>query len=193
MANTSRLGFRPVKSIGGEPFEGGINMYFIPASDGTAVYKGDMVKLAGDADSTTGVPTVARASTTDVPLLGAVVGFAPDPTNLNITGTYRAASTARYVYVSDNPETLYEAQGTTTVATADIGLNASIDNGTGSTTTGFSSQAIDMATKATTAALGLKIVAVVPRPDNDVTSTADKVFVKINNHSFGNGTGATGV
>lgn len=193
MVNTSRLGFRPVKSIGGEPFEGGFNMYFIPASDGTAVYKGDMVKLAGDADSTTGVPTVARASTTDVPLLGVVVGFAPDPTNLNIGGTYRAASTARYVYVADNPETLFEAQGSASVTTTMLGNNASIDNGTGSTTTGFSSQAVDVATVATTAALGLKIVAFKPSPDNEFPGTADKVFVKINNHSYGTGTGATGV
>ena len=50
MASVSRAnGFRPVKTITGANYNGQANLYFVPASDSTAIMVGDAVKLAGDA------------------------------------------------------------------------------------------------------------------------------------------------
>lgn len=202
MASVSRInGFRPVKFITGAPYTGAANLYFIPSTDSTAVAVGDLVKLAGNARSPSGVPTVARAGATDA-VIGVVtqiiftgvgdVANVPPVTSLDAP-VYRAASTDRYVLVSDDPTIVYEAQCTGTLATADIGLNASPDVTAGSTTTGASGMSIDLATKATTATLPLKLVGFPSRPDNNIGDTYVNAYVVINNHQFKGGTGTAGV
>ena len=126
---------------------------------------------------------------------GVVVGFAPDPTDLNVP-IYRRASTDRYVYVVDDPNVLFEIKCDdvgSTLAAADIGLNASIVVGSGNTTTGASGVELDTSTKATTATLELKIMELARRVDNELGSANQKVIVKINNHQFGSHTGTAGV
>lgn len=199
MANTSRVnGLNPVKSTIGGANQGQVNTYFIPSGDGTAVFVGDAVKADSTGDPTAsggsalGVQSVIQAAATNA-LLGVVVGFAVNPTNLN-TPQYRAASTGRYVLVADSPDQLFEIQtsnGTLTVA--DVGLNANIAVAAGSTTTGASGMTLDVATIQTTATLPLKIMGFVQRPDNDNTAANSKVIVKINNHQLGASTGTAGV
>lgn len=201
MASVSRAkGFSPVRSITGAPYNGAANVYFIPASDGTAVYIGDVVKLAGDARSPAGVPTVTRAGATDQ-MLGVVVGilFSGIGDTMNIppvvpldTPVYRLASTDRYVLVADDPNIVFEAQCSGTLGTADIGLNVSPTTTAGSTTTGVSGEQIDLSTKATTATLPFKLVAIPQRPDNQITDSFVNAYVVANNHVFKGGTGTTG-
>lgn len=202
MSSVSRVnGFMPVKHITGAPYNGQTTVYFIPASDGTAVCAGDLVKLVGDARSASGAQHVTRAGASDAPV-GVVVGFmfsgigdtqnVPPVTNLDVP-VYRAASTDRYVLVADSPDLVFEAQTSATLATADVGLNASPVVTAGSTTTGASGMAIDMATKATTATLPLKIIGFPARPDNAIGDTYTKAYVVINNHPFKGGTGTVGV
>ena len=63
MANIdSPFGLKPVKYLGGSPWNGKANVYYIPASDGTAVFVGDAVKSAGSADATGKFPTVAQCA-----------------------------------------------------------------------------------------------------------------------------------
>jgi hypothetical protein len=202
MASVSRInGFRPVKFITGAPYNGQASLYFIPSSDSTAVCVGDLVKLAGNARSPTGVPTVARAGATDA-VVGVVVGIpfsgvgdvanVPPVTNLDVP-VYRAASTDRYVMVADDPTVVFEAQYTGTLATADIGLNASPDVTAGSTVTGASGMSIDGATKATTATLPLKLVGFPSRPDNNIGDSFVSAYVQLNNHQYKGSTGTAGV
>lgn len=202
MASVSRInGFSPVKSITGAPYSGRASTYFIPSSDSTAVMVGDLVKLAGSARAATGVPTVTRADATDA-VVGVVVGISfegqgdaaniPSVTNLN-TPIYRAASTDAYVLVADDPNLVFEAQCTGTLAVADIGLNVSPDVTAGSTTTGNSGESIDLSTKATTATLPLKLVGFPNRPDNLITDSYVNAYVVINNHQLKGGTGTAGV
>jgi hypothetical protein len=189
-----------VKTAIGTAFVGTINTYFVPASDATALFVGDLVKLAGDARAASGVPTVTRAGATDQ-VLGVVVGIAfegigdvtnmPVVTNLN-TPVYRAASTDAYILVADDPNLVLEAQVSGSIATADIGLNVSPLIAAGSTVTGNSGFAIDMTTKATTATLPLKLVGIKNSPDNSVTDTYVRALVTINNHVFKGGTGTSG-
>ena len=187
MANTSRLrGFTPVKYKTGQPYTGAVRKYFIPSSYGTAVYVGDMVKLAGSADTDGTCPTVNLAAANDS-LLGAVVGFAYDPSNLNVSGQYRAASTDRYVYVADSPDLVFEVEASNgTPAATDVGLNASLAVGTPSATTGRSGMYVDFGTEATTSTLELKILGFSPKIDNEVGASA-KMLVSINKHQLATG------
>lgn len=195
MANVSRVwGLRPVKHLNGSPYNGQYNLYHVPASDGTAMFAGDLVKLAGSA-STDGYATVAQSAATN-PSIGVVVGFVVDPANLNTPSQYRAASTARYVMVCDATDVVYEVQEDAVggaLAVGDIGLNADVVVAAGSTTTGQSGMQLDTSTKATTATLVLKILGFVNRPDNEIGSANAKVWVTINNHQLGAHTGTAGV
>lgn len=187
MANTSRLnGFKPVRYKNGSPYTGAVTKYFIPAADATAVYVGDLVKLAGSADTDGTCPTVQLAAAGNA-VLGPVVAFAPNPDNLNIGGQYRAASTARYCYVADSPDLLFEVEASNgTPAVTDVGLNADFAVGTPSTTTGRSGAYVDFGTEATTSTLPLKIVRVFPRVDNEVGASV-KMEVSINLHQRATG------
>ena len=209
MANTSKIaGFRAVKHTNGSPYNGQTNIYAVLASDSTALFVGDPVKLDGSGN-TDGVASVTKA-TAGAAVLGVVQSIVPaklDPVTGKMsagsisldTPQYRAASTAAYVLVSDADDIVYEVEAVTganasySFAVADIGLNADLSTVAGSTTTGTSAAALDMATKATTATLQWKVLGSVQRVDNEPTGAATKVLVKINNAVLGNGTGATGV
>jgi hypothetical protein len=199
MANTSRVnGFNPVRSMVGGANEGQINKYFIPSGDGTAVFVGDAVKADATGDTAAagglalGVQSVIQAAASNA-VIGVVVGFAVDPTNLN-TPQYRAASTGRYVLVADSTDQIFEVQTSNgTLGVADVGLNADFAVAAGSTTTGASGMTLDVGTKATTATLPLRIVGFVQRPDNDNTAASSKVLVRFNNHQNASGTGVAGV
>lgn len=199
MANTNKVnGFRPVRYLNGAPYNGAFRRYVVPATDGTALFVGDLVKAETTGDLTTGLSGVTRA-TAGAAVIGAVVGFEADPTNLN-TPQYRAASTRRIVYVADDPNLLFEAQEdglVTPIAMASIGLNASlISTSGGNTTTGASGMEIDSSTAAATATLELKIMEAVARQDNELI-TAGQAYtrwvVKLNNHQLGSSTGTAGV
>lgn len=197
MANVARImGFKPVQHVSGAPWSGRVTRYFIPSTDGTAVYKGDVVKLAGSADTDGTTPTVQLASAGDS-ICGIVVGFAADPTNLNLSGTYRAANTNRYVLVADSPDLIFEVDTSNgTPAAVDVGLNINHATGSPSTTTGFSGAYADVGTKAATSTLTFRIVRFSARVDNEVAASA-KLLVAVNKHQLAPGgqydTGATAV
>lgn len=196
MANTSRVnGFRPIKHLNGSPYNGQFNLYTLPASDNTAVFVGDLVKLSGTADATGAYPTVAQAAAGNA-VIGAVVGFVPDYSNLNTPGQYRAASTLRYVMVADSPDLIFECEsdnGGAALAITDVGRAADILVGSGSTTTGQSGMQLDSSTAATnTATFPLKIVGFSARVDNEIGNYA-KANVMINAHQLTSGAGIAGI
>lgn len=187
MANTSRInGFRPVKTKSGAPWNGMANLYFIPSTDGTAVYVGDVVKLAGSASTDGTAPTVQLAAAGDA-IVGVVVGFMANPDNLNVGGTYRAASTDRYVWVCDDPNIVLVAEASNgTPAAADIGLNINHATGSPSATFARSGAYLDVGTKATTSNLTFKLLGFSPKVDNEVGASA-KLLVSINLHQHATG------
>lgn len=214
MANTSRInGFRPVKHITGAPYNGQANMYAVSSSNGTAVFVGDLVKLAADGNTAAGmqfvVPATAGVAGTGAAAVGVVVGIVPakmDPvtgamTNGSITldtPQYLAATTAGYVLVADSPDLLFHVEATTggssySFAVADVAQNCNVFAGAGSTTTGTSAHSADLGDKGTTATLPLKVWGVDRKIDNEVTGNATKILVQINNHQFKGGTGTAGL
>lgn len=182
MANAdSPFGLKPVKEAGSGAYSGGVNMYYHAAGDATALYIGDPVVKAGGADGA-GISTVVRGAAGG-PFTGVVVGFVPDGV-VDVAG-YGAASTAYYVLVADDPNTMFEIQEDGdggAIAAADIGLNASVIVASGNSYTKRSGVELDTSTKATTAGLELKIVGLVPRPNNALSANA-RVLVKINDHT----------
>lgn len=195
MANTNvAFGLKPIRHANGSVYTGSFNIYSIPASDSTALYVGDPVIIAGSADAD-GVPTATRATAAGGAYIsGVVVGFSP-VLGAGASGrdstTYRAASTARYAYVADSPDLIFEVQEDAVggaLAATDVGLNADLIAGSGSTLTGRSGWQLDTSTKATTNTLQLRIVRFVPRIDNEIGANA-KVEVMINLHQQRNLTG----
>lgn len=183
MANANTpSGLSPIRYRSGAPYNGAATRYYVPSSDGTALYIGDPVvsAMAADAD---GVQTVTKATAgSGAYMLGPVVSVEPITRD---STTYRAASEARYVWVADDPMLVFEVQEDAVggaLAAADVGLNADWVDGSGSTVTGLSGVQLDTSTKNTTNTLQLRILGFSQRTGNEIGANA-KVLVSINLHS----------
>lgn len=180
MANVNRpLGFLPTRYFNGTPYDGKFAYAVLPASDGTATFRGDVVVLAGGSApagtvvagaNVEGVPYVARAAsgTTGQNIFGVVTDFLVDPTNLALK--YRLASTLRIAMVVPvDFGMVFELQEdavTTPIAAASIGLNGAFSLTAGNTTTGNSGMQLVSASVAVTNTLPLKVLGLVKRVDN---------------------------
>ena len=180
MANINApKGFVPKRHLDGSPFNGQYQTFLCDSGDATAIFVGDVVKLAGSAGvagqvvggmDVEGVPTITKAGTGTVSagtsIVGVVVGFNPDP--INLLNKYRLASTNRLAYVVTDPSVIFEVQedATAPFAAADMGLNAQFTGGTGNTTTGISTSLVMNAGKATTSTLPVRVIGLSKRPDN---------------------------
>lgn len=185
----SPSGFSPVRDVNSRPYNGGVNHYSVPASDSTAIFVGDPVKLVGTSQIINGqvLQDVAQAATTDV-IVGVVVAVLPTDRDSSL---YRVASTQRILIVHDDPNALFEIQDVSTgtpLTINDIGLNVSFSLGSGNAFTGLSTAVIDNTTEATTNTLALKIVGFPNRPDNDSANAeaSKKLYVRINRHQYAN-------
>jgi hypothetical protein len=186
MANTDApRGLRPVRYISGAPYNGATNRYCVPASDGTAIYIGGLVKPAGSADAD-GVMTVTGNVSTGNQVLGVVVSVEPVTADSTI---YRAASVLRYVNVADDPNLLFEIQEDSVggaLAVTAVGNTADLATITsGSTSTGLSSMELDSSTATATGdgTEDVLIIRLAQRPDNEINTEA-KWLVRLNNHFF---------
>ena len=120
MANANTpFGFKPVKNSESGYESGGLEMFYVPATDGTALYVGDPVGLAASLGAAISMGLAEALSDDGVvsgrgnpwsrgAITGIVMGFVPDGTT-DIAG-YRAASTAAYVLVCTNPEEAFIVQ-----------------------------------------------------------------------------------
>jgi hypothetical protein len=191
MANVSRInGLRPVKHIDGSPWNGTLNRYVVLASDATAIFQGDLVKLAATTDAVGTQGVTKFVAGTDSAAVGVACGFSINPLNLN-SPQYRAASTLAFVLVADAPDTVFEIQSAVAPTPTDLNSNAQVQDAGGSTVTGQSGETI--VSYATTATLPLKVMGASQKVDNDITSANYKVLVSINNHQYSGGTGTAGV
>jgi hypothetical protein len=187
MANADTpFGLKPVRHRNGAPYTGAARVYSVAAGNATAIYVGDLVTAAGTAQTINGTvyQDVVQSATGDV-FQGVVVGVLPDTQD---SLKYRAASTQRLLLVADDPDLTFEIQevsGGTPLAANDIGLNANIVVGTGSTVTGLSGIELNNATEATTNTLDVKIQGFVNRVDNEIGEHA-KWLVALNRHRYAN-------
>ena len=190
------FGLRPVRYKSGEAYNGAANVYHVPASDATALFIGDPVIIAGSGDAE-GISTVTR-SAAGARITGVVVGFTTVPgatTDTGLTLGYRAASTADYVLVADDPALLFEANEDGVggfLAVTDIGNNIDLVAGAGSTYTKLSGYMLDSSTKATTAA-GVRIVGLSQRVNNTLGTVSTVWNVSLIETTESPDTGVTGL
>lgn len=184
MANADKpFGARWIRSISGkEPI---INTYSTVDEDGTALFVGDFVVVdQSEGADANGIPVVIQASAAG-PLTGVVMGFEPVPTNLETM--HRLASTARTVYVCDDPYAVYEIQDTGTTDGAallqdEIGENCEIAVSAGNTTSGLSAMEVDTSANITATAQ-LRVMRLARTPGNAIGAWA--VYeVMINEHDY---------
>ena len=178
MANLDRpSGFKPVKHLIGGPWNGKANVYYIAATDDTDTFIGDLVNLAGSADTLGMYPTVVQHTAGDTDNVGVIIGFGLQPELMmnpdSLAMKYRAGSAAMYCLVVDDPFVIFEVQEDSVGDTIDadmVGLCTNVAVGSGSTTTGKSAMELDSSGTATDGAGTLRILRAVNRPDNALGS-----------------------
>lgn len=188
------FGLRPVKHLDGSPWNGKVNMYFVPASNTTAIFVGDPVRSAGSAGTAgtvvngidvEGMPTITVAGAGDT-LRGVVVGFLPNPANPE--QLHRPASQARIALVCDQPDVVFEIQengtGSSALVANDIGENANIAYAAGSTITGRSAVTLNSSTHGTETTKQLRILGLSKRPGMELGTGYGVFEVMINLHEL---------
>ena len=158
-------GLLPINLIGGQVFAGSTRLIPIAANYATAIFYGDVVKLASDGTLTkdTGTSTatpvgVFLGCTYTDPVYGKTFRQSY-PGSVNVTDIQ--------AYVLDDPDALFKvavvSSGTTIsyVNRTAVGNNTSLVQNAGNTTTGNSAVAVS-ATTATTNTLPIRIIDVVP-------------------------------
>ena len=205
MANSNKpFGLRFIGMLTGDAKNVHIGRYRV--SDSNALYLGDPVErvnsssglASGTLNQVDGVEYCKRAAGADNQmLLGVVVGFCFDPTNLGMNYITAAAATLYQndVLVCDDPNALFEIQSDITgIAQTDLGKNALMTVTAGSTSTGVSKC---VATgPAADLSYPLLITGFSRDPKNDITSAGYvKIIVRFNNHQLVNNyaAGALGV
>ena len=189
--NDAPFGLRPVKMKGGRPYSGSPSLYYVPATDATAIFIGDPVTIVGDSNDNEvfghppgSLSEVTRSTVGDGnAITGVVVGVLADTRD---SLTYRAASTERVLQVVDDPDVVFEIQADGTLTADSVGLNAVlIATQAGSTVYGVSGIELDTTSDvpAADASNQLLIQRLVPRADNDLASANSVVEVTIINHT----------
>jgi hypothetical protein len=195
MANVnSPQGLVPVSHKLSVKYAGQTTTYYIPSNDSNAYAIGDPVTLLGSSDAV-GNPgcVLATAGTTNT-VVGAIVGMGGraygGATGVNPLGNQDTTiipatkTVAYYVQVVDDPYVIFAVQedaSQTALAAADVGLNISLKSGTNN---GYiSGWILDNTTKATTAALQMKLLGIQNDPSNNL-GTAAVWLCMINQHPF---------
>lgn len=205
-ANVAR-GLVPYRRTTGEPYNGAANVYYVPASYGSAIYVGDPVQIvtaSADLQGIPGVRLVTAGNGTDTGistygLIGSMVGIVnagePPITVVQNSTVYHPASTAGYILVADDPDTLFMIEengnmaGATPVAGAVPGPGKNVDlvSGSGSTVYGTSGWTIGSASLSTNA-LQMRVIRMLEQADNALGTNA-KWLCRINLNQLTNTTG----
>ena len=219
MANVaSPYGLNPINLIGGQAFNGGVIREYKVASNNTAaIFNGDLVVLssAGLPSAVSATPTAIKIPATSADATAGIVGVCVGARYVDATGVSQYANylpansitagyTEVYVRVMDDPDALFQVQGTDALGTFNsgtdgsgwpgaVGKNAALDfNTAGKTTTGKSGVALLVGSNgsslAATSTLAVRIVDVV---DGTQTDDYPEFIVKLNVgvHSYTNSLG----
>ena len=165
-------------------------VYYIPSTDTSAYYIGDVVKTI-DGSDTNGTPAIAKCATGNVPrgvVSGVLINNPNLPSiqgvNLDLTTTSIPASKSAdyYVLVNDDPDQVFLIQGDgTTFVTTDVNKNATYTVAAPSLSNQMSASVLTGTTTFSTAVL--KIVGIEPIPGN-ILGPYVRFMVMFNNHEF---------
>lgn len=192
MANANApFGFKSARAGSSGSYNGGLTVYAAAAGDSTVIRAGDPVTVTGAATAD-GIPVVTRstAGSTNA-ITGVAEGFRPIGATEWLN--YRPASTLYEVLVNDDPLCeffIQEDSDSSTLAAADVGLNAAVVFGTPGVD-GRSAAMLDSSTKATTAGLQVRILGLAQIVNNAIGDYA--VWrVRLNNVTTTPNAGSTG-
>ena len=186
MANQdAAFGMKPVRMIGGAPYNGGQSRYRIAANYGTSIFQGDMVAAV------TGGGVEVHADGGTVPIVGVFNGcMYTDPTSgEQVFSNYYPASTNAadiIAFVIDDPMVVFEIQAAIAFPIADLFGNFDIVYTTaGSTKTGISGAELQVTDGGTGTTLSVKAIDISEDPANsDVGAAHTNVLVTIQNHLY---------
>lgn len=177
-ATATPYGLIPIRKIGSASYSNGLTPYKIASTYGANLFFGDVVKLVagGGIEKDTGTSTATP--------LGVFMGCQYTDATMGFitrqywpTGTVAADAVA---LVCDDPDMVFKVQAGTSVAAADVGLNAALVQGSGSTATGKSG--VTIGSLATTNTLPLRVIAIDTNPDNAAGDAYTDVHVIWNTH-----------
>ena len=188
-------GLQAINRVDGLPYAGAIRQIPIASTYNTAIFNGDIVRVAAGGTIEKSTVTVDSTTAAANNTVGVFVGVQyVNSQGQTVQGQYypgNAAASSAVAYVIDDPMAAFKVavtfSGNATVTTVNqsiVGTNVAVRQGTGSTTTGDSGVSV-YATNAqgNAAALPLRVIAVVP--DTAATATTYReVVVKFNNHQY---------
>ena len=194
------FGLRPVRTLGGSPYNGKFNEYVHVATDNAAIFVGSPVKLTGTsaasgAESEFKVLPVVAVGTAGAQAVGVCVGVKPVSAD---STRYCVASTLRTIYVADDPDLIFEIQEDAVggaIALASVGLNANQTAESGNTTTGQSTVELDSSDVATDTTGQFRIHRLVEKPNIAALATSAPLAtweVFIAEHQLGQATTGVG-
>jgi hypothetical protein len=185
-------GLVPINSVDGKPYAGATRQLPIASTYNTAIFNGDIVRVAAGGtiqkSTVTVDSTTAAANNTYGVFMGVQYTNAQGQTVQAQYYPGNAAASNAIAYVVDDPMAAFKVavtfSGNATVTTVNqsiIGTNMSVRQGTGSTTTGDSAVSV-YATNAegNAAALPVRVVEVVPETATGANAFTE-VVVKLNN------------
>lgn len=200
----SPYGLKPVNLIGGRPFSGSTREFKVSTNNVAAIYNGDIVVL-----SSAGNPSAAAATPvagTTAGIVGVCLGVRyVNPTSKQPfwaqylpAGAITAGYTDVYLIVADDPDTIYQVQGSaafgtlTNSAAGAIGKNAALGNFGGSTATGNALTnlvvGVNGASLANTATLAVRVLGVVAGTELDLfPDLLVKFNVGVHSYNFATG------
>ena len=147
---------------------------------GTTIYQNQPAKIV---PSSTGEGTIAAAAPGDR-FIGTFQGveFTDTDGRRRVSNKWTAstAGTDIVAYVTIDQTITYSIQSNAALAVTDIGKQYDFSAAAGNTTTGLSSQTLDVASAAANA--GLRLIGIVPGPDNNWGDTYVNALVQISEH-----------
>ena len=186
-----RGGVRPLKMVGGAPYNGAVFQCHIPSTYATATYLYDVVKSTGTATGSNGGPVcmeVNNAAATNT-VLGSVISISPNASTPN--KVYRSASTNGYVLVADLRGVVCYAQADGAMAVTDVGaMTDLVTTHGGSTVTNLSGMEVNSTSQASAATF--HILGLLQHPDSPLmTDSWPKLEVRVNESELGDGAAGT--
>jgi hypothetical protein len=185
-------GLTPINSVDGKPYAGATRLLPIASTYNTAIFNGDIVRVAAGGTIQKSTVTVDSTTAAANNTYGVFMGVQYVNTQGQVVQAQyypgNAAATSAFAYVVDDPMAAFKVavtfSGNATVTTVNqsiVGTNMSVRQGTGSTTTGDSAVSV-YATNAegNAAALPVRVVEIVPETATNATAFTE-VIVKLNN------------
>jgi hypothetical protein len=185
-------GLQPINSVDGKPYAGATRLIPIASTYNTAIFNGDIVRVAAGGTIQKSTVTVDSTTAAANNTYGVFMGVQyVNSQGQTVQAQYypgNAAATSAFAYVVDDPMAAFKVavtfSGNATVTTVNqsiVGTNMSVRQGTGNTNTGDSAVSV-YATNAegNAAALPVRVVEVVPETATG-SNAFTEVVVKLNN------------